>query len=166
MVVPLGRLGRSMSGDALSIFQAAAIQDEVGDAGGSAGVVADLGRIVRIPILPDGSAGEVEILFEAPELLLGIADFVVDDDGDLYAISGFQSKVWKIDVDGGYVVTTLADHSSSVQVDTPGQIVSGYGGLLFTNNAFVVNDEKGPPRPGLTRIGHADTVAQVGAMSH
>lgn len=118
------------------------------------GVVADLGRIVRIPILPDGSAGEVEILFEAPEQLLGIADFVIDDDGDLYAISGFQSMVWKIDVDGGYVVTTLADHSSSVQVDTPGQIVSGYGGLLFTNNAFVVNDEKGPPRPGITRIVH------------
>ncbi len=120
------------------------------------GVVADHGRIVRIPVLEDGGAGPVEVLFEAPEALLGIAHFVFDDRGDMVAISGFQSKVWKIDSSTDFGFEIWADNDSAVVVDTPSSITRGRGtnrdALYFTNFAFVVNDSKAPPAPGLTAL--------------
>ena len=123
------------------------------------GVVADYGRLIRIPINADGSSGDIEVLLDDRELLLGIAHFVFDNNGDIIANSGFQSKIWKIDVDNGYDVSLLADNDSEVQVDTPGMLARGVNSnaphAFFTNNSFVMNDQKRPPSPGITRINAA-----------
>ena len=124
------------------------------------GVVADYGRIVKIPVLEDGSAGEVTTVYEDAENLLGLAHFQIDAFGNFFAISGFLSKVWKIDFYGHQdeedqvSVTLIADNQSEAQVDTPAQIVFGedFKSLFFTNNALISNDDKLPSRPGISRL--------------
>ena len=49
----------------------------------------------------------------------------MDDAGDMIAVSGFQSKVFKIQLSTAVSVEVLADNQSSVIVDTPSQITRG-----------------------------------------
>lgn len=120
------------------------------------GVVADHGRIISIPVLPDGRAGELEVLFEDNETLFGLAHIIADNDV-IYGVSGFQSKIWKIDSSNEFNVITLADNASPVQVDTAFQIVKGNENeFFFTNNAFIQTPEKRPPLPGVIKFRNFD----------
>lgn len=120
------------------------------------GVVADYGRIVSIPINNDGTAGNVSVIKEDQQALLGLAHFVLDDAGDMIAVSGFQSKVFKIQLSTDVSVEVLADNQSSVIVDTPSQITRGKSTqideLFFVNFALIRNSDKQAPAPGITRI--------------
>jgi sugar lactone lactonase YvrE len=65
----------------------------------------DLGLLVSIPILPDGSAGEVSVLQDDPAIF-GIDGLTVDVHGTIYACVIAQSTIVRIGEDG---IETLAD---------------------------------------------------------
>lgn len=121
------------------------------------GVVADYGRIVRVPINSDGTAGAVTTLFEDATNLFGLAHFVWDNNGDMIACSGFQSKIWKINM-SDYSFTLLGDNTSESTVDTPAMLSKGEAdqakNIFVTNNAFVADPQK-TIAPGILRIEHA-----------
>jgi len=116
------------------------------------GVVADFGRIVRFPINTDGSAGPIEVLLERPEQLLGLAQFVFDDENNMFAVSGFQSEIYRITPRN--IVSIIGTRADGV--DTPAAIVIGKGEssdkLFVTNFAFVTNNAGGDAKPSLMMI--------------
>src|SRR5688572_20190386 len=70
----------------------------------------DLGTLVSIPILPDGSAGDATVIVEDPAIF-GIDGLTVDARGTIYAAVIAQSTIVRIGVGG---IETLADSDDGV----------------------------------------------------
>jgi len=71
----------------------------------------DLGLLLSIPILPDGSAGETTVLADDPAIF-GVDGLTVDAHGTIYACVIAQSTIVRIDADGS--VHTLADSDDGI----------------------------------------------------
>ncbi|HLE98601.1 MAG TPA: NHL repeat-containing protein [Gaiellaceae bacterium] len=112
--------------------------------------VSEGARLVRIPILPDGSAGDVEVLAEHG-LLYGADGLALDVHGNVYVAVIVQSSVVRVSGGGGppEVLATAAnglDFTSSLAFGT---------GKGDRKAAFLVNFAIGPPGgagPALLRM--------------
>ena len=106
----------------------------------------ELGRIVRIPIQPDGSAGTPET-FASSAALVGADGMAFDVHGNLYVAVNGQSTLVRVSADGASV-TTLATAADGL--DFPAAVAFGTGGgerdtLFFIN--FAISELFGVP-PG------------------
>ena len=81
----------------------------------------DLGTLISIPILPDGSAGDATVLLDDPAIF-GIDGLTVDAHGTIYACVIVQSTVVRIHGDD---VETLADADDGIT--SASSIVFGQG---------------------------------------
>ena len=70
----------------------------------------DLGTLVSIPVLPDGSAGEATVIAEDPAIF-GIDGLTVDVHGTIYACVIAQSTIVRVGEDG---IETLADADDGI----------------------------------------------------
>jgi sugar lactone lactonase YvrE len=70
----------------------------------------DLGTLVSIPILPDGSAGNATVIVEDPAIF-GVDGLTVDARGTIYAAVIAQSTIVRIGADG---IETLADSDDGI----------------------------------------------------
>ncbi len=70
----------------------------------------DLGTLVSIPILPDGSAGDATVIVEDPSIF-GIDGLTVDARGTIYAAVIAQSTIVRIGAGG---IETLADADDGI----------------------------------------------------
>lgn len=68
------------------------------------------GTLVRVPILPDGSAGEPDVIVE-DEAIFGVDGLAVDAHGTIYAAVIAQSTIVRIDGDS---IETLADAGDGI----------------------------------------------------
>jgi sugar lactone lactonase YvrE len=105
--------------------------------------------VVQVPIQPDSSAGEPQVLSSDPALA-GDDGVVLDAHGDLYVAVNGQSTIVRVSSDGT-TVTTLATSSDSV--DFPSSLVFGTGHgdrktLFFVNFAIGPLFFGLPPAPG------------------
>jgi sugar lactone lactonase YvrE len=107
----------------------------------------DLGRLISIPILPDGSAGEASILLDDPAIF-AIDGLTVDAHGTIYACVIGQSTVVRIDGDH---VETLADAGDGIT--SASSIVFGQGSRdhrsLFGVNFGIFSAQ---PNPSVWRL--------------
>ncbi len=110
------------------------------------------GILTSVPILPDGSAGEPELVagegdcnIEAKELY-GMDGITLDAEGNVYALLVLQNKLVKIDpTDGSYTTLLTAEDG----LHNPASVVFGVGegdeeSIFFTNYAVL------PPVPDAT----------------
>jgi len=116
------------------------------------GTVVDYGRIIRIPINADGSAGEIEIIVEKPEILLGLDEIALDDQGNIYGVSAFLHEVYKITPNSE--ITVLADSNDGI--DNPAGIVIGghesEHDLFVSNFAYITNNAGLEANPSIVKI--------------
>ena len=101
-------------------------------------------RIVRIPVLGDGTAGTVEVILENP-ILKSTDGIALDVRGNIYAVTSF-GMLLRISFDGGSVdvLATAADG-----LDEPASLAFGTGkgnrkSIFFTNFAFFQDGGAGP----------------------
>jgi sugar lactone lactonase YvrE len=81
----------------------------------------DLGTLVSIPIMPDGSAGDATVIVDDPAIF-GIDGLTVDAHGTIYACVIAQSTIVRITGDG---IETLADADDGI--NGASSIVFGQG---------------------------------------
>jgi sugar lactone lactonase YvrE len=107
----------------------------------------DLGTLVSIPILPDGSAGEGIVIADDPAIF-GIDGLTVDVHGTIYACVIVQSTIVRLGDDG---IETLADAGDGIVGAS--SIAFGQGRRdhrsLYGVNFGVFSPE---PRPSLFRL--------------
>lgn len=110
------------------------------------------GIIVRIPILPNGSAGEPEVVAgdaDCDPALTGLDSvdgIALDVHGDIIAALVIQNKMVKVDMDTGEVTELLNEDDG---LHNPASVAFGTGRkmrqtVFFTNFALI---PPGPPRP-------------------
>lgn len=101
----------------------------------------DMGRILRIKIHDDGSAGDVEIFSEEP-YLIGIVGISFNLRGQLYATIPYYNKIIAVNKLGA-----IEEVYESKQLDFPGDIVmKSYRGInsgYFTNSALPDHENPG-----------------------
>lgn len=105
----------------------------------------EAGRLVRIEIEPDGSAGAFSVLAESPALL-GVDGIAFDVHGDVWAAVIAQSTIVRVSPDG--TVTTVATAADGL--DWASSLAFGKG-----DDLWVVNYAIGPPGgpgPALLRL--------------
>jgi len=102
------------------------------------------GRIVRIQVLGDGTAGAPEVIVEEP-ILYPVDGIAMDVHGNIYAVTS-TGMLLRISFDGGSidVLATAADG-----LDEPASLAFGTGkgnrkNIFFTNFAFLQNGGAGP----------------------
>ena len=111
----------------------------------------ELSRLVRVPVLPDGSAGAADVLVQAPALF-GADGVALDVKGNLYVAVSGQSTLVRVAPDGGSI-TTLASATDGLDDDSSLAFGTGRGdrkALFFVNFALF-----GPPasaHPSLSRL--------------
>jgi sugar lactone lactonase YvrE len=115
--------------------------------------VTEVGRVVAVPIRPDGSAGNPAVMADDP-LLVGADGLALDVHGRLYVAVILQSAVHRIGPDGS--VTTIATAADGL--DFPSTLAFGTGRserrTLYAAN-FAIGPQFGfPPGagPGLLAI--------------
>jgi sugar lactone lactonase YvrE len=106
----------------------------------------NIGSIVKIPIMADGSAG-VPSVFAGPDCnaLGGIDGIALDSDGSLVGVVNAQNKLVRIGTDGkikSLFAGAPFDNPASVSIAT----IGGAKAVYITNSAFF--DTKSPA-PGL-----------------
>jgi sugar lactone lactonase YvrE len=101
--------------------------------------VTERGRIVRIPIRRDGTAGSLQVVAESP-LLVGADGIAFDVHGALYVLANAQNTLVRL-APGGALRTIAA---AADGLDFPAGIAFGRGPLDH-RSAFVVNFAIGPP---------------------
>lgn len=104
------------------------------------------GLLLTVPILPDGSAGEVDVVSAAPEVL-GVDGIAVDVVGNVYAAT-VQNRLIRVAPDGSAETLANADDG----LNQPSTVAFGTGGdqkTLFVLNfsIFVPN-----PTPGILAV--------------
>ncbi len=108
--------------------------------------VTDYGRILEIPINPDGTAGSVNIYRQSARLV-GIDGFDLDNEGNVYGANLLTSEILKVDPQGNVtVLASKADGISSptgITLDSPEHPTS----LYFSNFSL-------PAFPFLTETNH------------
>lgn len=116
--------------------------------------VSDFGRIVRVPVAPDGSAGTPEV-FEEHEDLEGADGIAFDNRSNLYAAVNRQDQIAKVTPEGDVSVVAHGD-----PLDFPATIAFGTGrserSTLFIANfafaRFAADDPTDPPKPGVLKL--------------
>jgi sugar lactone lactonase YvrE len=101
--------------------------------------VTERGRIVRIPIRRDGSAGRPRVIAESP-LLVGADGIAFDARGALYVLANAQNTLLRLAPDG--TLQTLATAADGL--DFPAGIAFGRG-RLDHKSVFIVNFAIGAP---------------------
>jgi sugar lactone lactonase YvrE len=101
--------------------------------------VTERGRIMRIPIRKDGSAGTPQVVAESP-LLVGADGIAFDVHGNLYVLANAQNSLVRLAPDGG--LQTLAGAADGL--DFPAGIAFGRGALDH-KSVFIVNFAIGAP---------------------
>jgi len=106
------------------------------------------GRIVRIPIEPDGAAGAAEVWLETPGLT-GVDGVTQDSAGNLYVALVLQDRVVRIGPDRSIV--TVAE---GAPLDAPASPEITGGALYVTNFAVgrALGLAPGVPAPSIARI--------------
>ena len=99
--------------------------------------VTDHGRIVRVPIMGNGSAGTPVPLAESCAMLQGIDGLALDRDGTFLAVrNGPSNTMVRVSADGMTItpehVGAPLDGPASIVIDAPG----GNRRALITNSAF------------------------------
>jgi sugar lactone lactonase YvrE len=99
--------------------------------------VTDFGRIVRIPIMGNGSAGTPVVHSEDCGELQGVDGIALDRDGSIIAVrNGPSNTMVRVSADGGtrtpMHVGPPLDGPASIVIDAPG----GDRRALITNSAF------------------------------
>lgn len=112
----------------------------------------DQALVVRVPILPDGSAGALSTLVGPDcERLAGIDGLTLDDDGTLLAAINRQNRV--VAIDAGGAITTLAE---GAPLDFPASLeLAGSGearALYVTSFALGAFLSGGEPHPAIVKI--------------
>jgi sugar lactone lactonase YvrE len=102
-------------------------------------------RLVRVAIEPDGSAGLVSLLAEAPQLL-GVDGLAFDVHGDLWAAVIAQSTIVRVSPSGA--ITTVATAADGL--DWASSIAFGKNGDLWAVNYAI--GPPGGPGPALLRL--------------
>jgi sugar lactone lactonase YvrE len=83
-------------------------RDEAGDIYVAVSQTADdTGRLLRVPVAEDGSAGEATLLFEGSEILG--ADGITANDGSIYVAANSQNRIVEIESDGRESTVVTAD---------------------------------------------------------
>lgn len=106
------------------------------DKGTIGGVVVsntEKGQLVKVPILPDGSAGDPEILFSDPVLLTGLDGLTQDAGGNIYGTVNVGNNIVKFSKDGSEVYTL----ASGTPLDFPTSLAFGTGKEKHT--LFITN---------------------------
>ena len=101
----------------------------------------ELSRLVRVPVLPDGSAGAADVLVQAPALF-GADGVALDVKGNLYVAVSGQSTLVRVAPDGASI-TTLASAADGLDGDSSLAFGTGKGdreALFLANFALF-----GPP---------------------
>jgi sugar lactone lactonase YvrE len=104
----------------------------------------DYGRLIRIPIAPDGSAGKATLIKEDCAALAGADGLVIDHDGSFVIALNAQNEIVRVTPAGD--VTVVA---SGAPLATPGSVLiddNGAGGarrLLVTNTMFFSPQDAG-----------------------
>ncbi len=103
------------------------------------------GRLVRIPINPDGSAGQAAVVVEGPELF-GADGIALSVHGTVYVAVNPQSTLLSVTPDGS--VTTLATAADGLE--NPASLAFGTGAgdrkMLFLTNFAIFTV---PPHPAV-----------------
>jgi sugar lactone lactonase YvrE len=94
---------------------------------------AEKGQVVRIPILPDGRAGQPTVVIADPAALFGLDGMTMDSQGTIYGAVNAGNKVVRIAPDG----TGIAEVLAGLPLDFPAGLAFGAGRNLHT--LFVVN---------------------------
>jgi sugar lactone lactonase YvrE len=128
----------------------------------------DRALVARIPIRPDGSAGEPEVVATGFELLI-IDGLAADAHGDLHAAIVGASIVGtvplvRIDPKTGAITPSTAEFSA---FDFPTSLAFGAGrrdkkSVYVVNSGLFPEDPARMPRPGVVRVG----VGVPGAPTH
>lgn len=101
--------------------------------------VTEHGRIVRIPIRPDGSAGRPHVVAESA-MLVGADGIAFDARGNLYVLANVQNALVRMARGGALqTIATAADG-----LDFPAGLAFGRGPLDH-RSVFIVNFAIGPP---------------------
>ena len=104
------------------------------------------GSIVRIPILPDGSAGPAAVRYNGVKW---VDDFTFDARGNLYAAEIAANELRRVSADGRQVVLATKPRDG---LDNPSAVAFGVGvhdtELYITNAAYF----SAQPRPSLQRL--------------
>lgn len=111
--------------------------------------VTETGRIVRIPVEPDGSAGAIEVVAEDP-LLIGADGIAFDVRGNLYVAANAQNALRRVTPGGDIETLATADGG----LDFPSSLAFGrgpldHGTLLVTSFA---GGAPGGAGPGIVAI--------------
>jgi sugar lactone lactonase YvrE len=112
----------------------------------------DYGRLIKIPIAADGSAGTAAVLKEDCGSLAGADGLVLDRDGSFIVAVNAQNKIVRVTPAGD--VTVIA---SGPPLATPGSVLIDNGGaggarrLLITNTMFFSPQDAGLS-PGLLEL--------------
>jgi len=101
--------------------------------------VTELGRIVRVPIGRDGSAGAPQVVAQSP-LLVGADGIAFDVHGNLYVLANAQNNLVRLAPGGA--LQTIAGATDGL--DFPAGIAFGRGPLDH-QSVFIVNFAIGPP---------------------
>ena len=104
------------------------------------------GLLLTVPILPDGGAGEVDVVSAAPEVL-GLDGIAVDVVGNVYAAT-VQNRLVRVAPDGS--VETLANADDGL--NQPSTVAFGTGGhqkILFVLNFSIFVPS---PTPGILAV--------------
>jgi sugar lactone lactonase YvrE len=111
----------------------------------------DFGRLMRIPVNPDGSAGSVEVVLE-DEGLEGADGIAFDRKDNIYVAVNQQDKLVRITPDEE--IETLA----TAGLDYPASVAFGVGEeskVLYVTNLAVLRTQglvEGTPNPSLVRL--------------
>lgn len=113
-------------------------------------VTTGTGRVVRIPVEADGSAGDAELVVEDLESLGGADGVVFDSDGTLYVAVFIQDSVVSVSPTGE--VSTIVE---GAPLQNPSDLAFSNGGELLVTNFAVLRAlglQDGVPEPALLRL--------------
>ena len=117
----------------------------------------NFGRIVRVPILANGNAGQPEVFVEDRQLLGGADGLTVDRTGTLYVTANSADAIVSVSPAGR--ITTLA---SGGILQNPASIIL-WGNDLYITNMAILKPE-GTRMPAVYRLPLAAGPAAPGQM--
>lgn len=105
------------------------------------------GQLVYVPILPDGSAGEPNVIVADLSSLFGLDGITLDARGNLYGAVNAGNSIVRISRDG----TNITEIASGAPLDFPAGLAFGTGRerhTLFIVNFSIIHFLTDPPMPG------------------
>lgn len=108
-------------------------------------VNSEKGQIVKVPILPEGSAGDPEILVSDPTLV-GVDGITLDNKGNLYGTVNTGNSIVRVSSNG----SSVQQIATGAPLDFSTSLASGTGKdrhSLFVSNFSVIRFLNPSPRP-------------------